>query len=409
MINRWGVLGLLFIVRTTMAFQFESVAAIGTILERDFHAGFGEIGVLIGLYLLPGVVIALPGGAIGRALGDKRTVLIGCAIMLGGNLLMAFANAWSAQIVGRLLTGVGGVLLNVITSKMVTDWFGEREMATAMALFVNSWPFGIAIALLCLPPLGVAEGYVAVFLLAAGLVAAGALLVAIFYKDAIAPSPGPRAFTTLDRRATLLVTIAGLIWGLFNTAFAMVFSFGMSVLMGRAWSIESSSSAVSLMLWLTIFSVPLGGFLADRIGRKGLLIVASTLVAAALMLAISRAPDPLLILVCLGLVSGLPAGAMMALPASVLGPPNRAVGMALFFTLFYLAMAIGPALAGLIASYAGRASAALDFGAFLLAVCPLLLLAFRAASGREEVAALCARPGYIVSKSTAMEDVDGRN
>ena len=72
MTNRWSVLGLLFLVRTAMAFQFESVAAIGPVLQRDFGVGLPAIGMLIGLYLLPGVVIALPGGMIGRALGDKR-------------------------------------------------------------------------------------------------------------------------------------------------------------------------------------------------------------------------------------------------------------------------------------------------------------------------------------------------
>jgi hypothetical protein len=35
-----------------------------------------------------------------------------------------------------LLTGVGGVVVNVITSKMVMDWFAEREISTAMALFL---------------------------------------------------------------------------------------------------------------------------------------------------------------------------------------------------------------------------------------------------------------------------------
>jgi MFS family permease len=92
--------------------------------------------VLIGLYLLPGVVIALPGGALGKALGDKRAVLVGCSIMFVGNVIMAYSDLWSAQIAGRLLTGVGGVVVNVITSKMVVDWFAEREISTAMALFL---------------------------------------------------------------------------------------------------------------------------------------------------------------------------------------------------------------------------------------------------------------------------------
>jgi dipeptide/tripeptide permease len=41
---------------------------------------------------LPGVVIALPGGALGKALGDKRTVLVGCSIMFVGNVIMAYSD-----------------------------------------------------------------------------------------------------------------------------------------------------------------------------------------------------------------------------------------------------------------------------------------------------------------------------
>ena len=372
MTSRWRVLGLLFLVRTTMAFQFESVAAIGPVLQREFNVGLPQMGLLIGLYLLPGVIIAWPGGAIGRALGDKRTVLLGCAVMFAGNVIMAFTDVWAAQVGGRLLTGVGGVVLNVITSKMVADWFAEREIATAMALFLNSWPFGIALALLALPPLGVAEGYKVVFLLAADLVGAAALLLFFAYKDRpieAVSGPPPR----MERSTILLVILAGSIWGLFNTAIAMIFSFGMSVLIEEGWAITSSGSVVSLVLWLTIFTVPLGGFAADRTGAKGLLITASTLLAAILMFAASRTSYPLAVLIGFGLICGFPAGAMMALPASVLKPQNRAGGMGIFFTIFYLAMSLGPVIAGRLAGYTGRAATALDFGAVLLVACPVLL------------------------------------
>jgi MFS family permease len=358
-----------------MAFQFESVAAIGPVLQREFNVGLPDIGMLIGLYLLPGVVIALPGGAIGRALGDKRTVLVGCAIMFVGNVIMAFTDVWAAQVGGRLLTGIGGAVLNVVSSKMVADWFAEREIATAMALFLNSWPFGIAIALLALPPLGVAEGYKAVFFLAADLVGAAALLLAFVYKDRMLeslPSHGPR----MQRQTILLVTLAGLIWGLFNTAIAMIFSFGINVLLEQGWAITSSGSAISLVLWLTIFTVPLGGFTADRVRSKGVLIAASTVVAALLMFAASRTSYTLAVLIAFGLICGFPAGAMMALPASVLKPQNRAGGMGIFFTVFYLAMSLGPVIAGRLAGYTGRAATAFDFGAGLLVACPIVLAGF---------------------------------
>lgn len=355
-----------------MAFQFESVAAIGPVLQREFNVGLADIGVLIGLYLLPGVVIALPGGAIGRALGDKRTVLLGCFVMFIGNVIMAWSDMWAAQIGGRLLTGVGGVVLNVITSKMVADWFAEGEISTAMALFLNSWPFGIAVALLALPSLGVAEGYRTVFLLAADLVGASALLLFFAYKDR-PPEGASGQSSRMERPTIVLIILAGLIWGLFNAAIAMLFSFGISALMEQGWAITSSGSAVSLVLWLTIFTVPLGGLMADRTKAKGLLITISTLLAAVLMFAASRTTYTLATLIGFGLICGLPAGAMMALPASVLKPQTRAGGMGVFFTVFYLAMSLGPVIAGRLAGHTGRAATALDFGAALLVACPFVL------------------------------------
>ena len=64
---------------------------------------------------------------------------------------MAFGGSWSWQVAGRLIAGTGGVLLNVQMTKMVADWFAGKEIATAMAIFVNSWPAGVALSLLTLP------------------------------------------------------------------------------------------------------------------------------------------------------------------------------------------------------------------------------------------------------------------
>src|ERR1700716_4086958 len=145
--NRWVILAVLFVVRLTMAFQFQSVAAVAPLLAHDFGVGLAEIGILVGLYFTPGVALALPGGAIAQRFGDKITVLGALTLMLIGGLAMALSVSWSGQIAGRLVAGAGGVLLNVQMTKMVADWFAGKEIATAMAIFVNSWPAGIAIAL----------------------------------------------------------------------------------------------------------------------------------------------------------------------------------------------------------------------------------------------------------------------
>ena len=81
---------------------------------------------------------------------------------------------------------------------------------------------------------------------------------------------------------------AGLIWGLFNVGFAVIFSFGPSMLVERGWSIAAAGSAVSIVLWLAVFSVPCGGLLADRTGRPQTILIAGAVLFAILMLALPR-------------------------------------------------------------------------------------------------------------------------
>ena len=373
--NRWGILAILFVVRLTIAFQFQSVAAVAPLLQQTFGVGLADIGILIGLYFTPGVVLALPGGAIGRALGDKPTTIAALLLMTAGSLVMATTDVWGWQMAGRLASGAGGVLLTVQLTKMGTDWFAGKEIATAMAIFVNSWPAGVAISLLVLPAIGTAYGAGAVFAATGALTVIGIALITLYQ-----PPPGATVSASSSGRpdplALLAVVIAGLIWGLFNVGFAMIFSFGPSLLVERGWSIAAAGSAISLVLWLSVISVPAGGFIADRTGRPLTLAITASLAVALLLAWLPRSDAVIPILVLIGLISGHPAGPIMSLAARVLAPETRAIGMGVFYTLFYGAMMLGPAIAGRLAKSAGTAAVALDLGALAVLACPPLMWLF---------------------------------
>lgn len=360
-----------------MAVQFQSIAAIAPELGRTLNASIADIGVLIGVYFAPGIALALPGGAIGRRFGDKAIVLAGLVMMLAGEALLCASVSWAVQIAGRLIAGMGGVLLNVLMTKMIVDWFSSRQIASAMAIFINSWPLGIALTLVVLPPiqsqLGVAGAQVAVM----ALVGAALVLVELFYQppgQSVAPiaAEAPR----LTKPAMWAVLLAGSIWAFYNVGFAMIFSFGPSMLVERGWSTAAAGSAVSIVLWLAALSVPLGGYLADRTGSRNGLLAASSLAFAALVLLLWWGSPVLPTLVALGLVCGLPAGSIMSLPARVLAPATRAVGMGLFYTVYYATMLVAPWLGGQLALWAGSAGAALGLGIAALVACPILLWRF---------------------------------
>jgi len=60
--TRWIILVVLFIVRTAIGLQFQSVASVSPFLIEDLGIDYTRLGLLIGLYQLPGFVLALPGG-----------------------------------------------------------------------------------------------------------------------------------------------------------------------------------------------------------------------------------------------------------------------------------------------------------------------------------------------------------
>lgn len=377
MSGRWLVLAVLFAARVTMAFQFQAVAALSPLYRDDFGVGLSDIGFLIGIYLAPGLIIALPGGAIGRRFGDRRVILCGMVLMLLGAAIMLVSQSWQGQIAGRLVAGTGGVLLNVLMSKLVVDYFDGREIATAMGIFINSWPVGIAAALLILPIVATDNGLTLALATVAITSLCGLALFAFGIKPVSAEAAkGPAAIPLVGAPLTATL-IAGAIWGFYNGALSMIFSFGPTLLVERGWSLAQASSTTSITLWLVAVSVPLGGYLADRLGRRDAVMLTGFVVFAFLLLIAPHTDNVVLVFALLGLGGGLSAGPIMSLPAQVLEAGTRAVGMGIYFTLFYVGVVFAPLAAGLFADRAGTADVAFYLGAVMLMACCAGLFAFR--------------------------------
>lgn len=366
MLNRWTILAVLFLARLTMAFQFQSVAALSPLLIADLGIGLSDIGLLIGLYLAPGVIIAIPGGAVAARFGDKRIVIIGMVLMLAGGAMVAMTQQWGVLVAGRFIAGSGGVILNVVMTKMLVDWFASREISTAMAVFVNSWPVGIALALVTLPVLAAWGGVSLAWWGVWSLIAACLLLFALAYR----PPPGAQEGATVIKAAKFPVYalfLAGMVWALYNAALATVFSFGPALLIQQGWALASAGSAISLFMIVFSVAAPLGGVLADRTGRRDAIILVSLLSFVVLMPAVSYAPASgvMAIFVVVGIFFALAAGPIMTLPSQVLTPQSRSFGMGVFFAIYYGVMMIGPRVVGGMAEAAEDAGLAITAGAVM--------------------------------------------
>src|SRR5439155_1504363 len=117
----------------------------------------------------------------------------------------------------------------------------------------------------------------------------------------------------LPAREVGLALRGGLAWGCFNASLVAVIAFGPGLLMARGVALGDAGFIVSLAIWLTMLSVPLGGLLTDRLGRPNLVIVAGSLVAALVTMLLPVLTHPLLAFCLVGLAIGAPPGAVMAL------------------------------------------------------------------------------------------------
>ncbi len=375
MANRWVALALVFLTRTSMGFQFQSVASVAPLMIADLGLSYTQFGWVFGLYMLPGAFFALPGGVLGRRFGERRMVVAGLALMVAGGALTAGAGGFGPAVAGRVVSGVGAVVMNILLAKMVADWFAGKELSTAMAVMLTSWPVGLGLAAATLG--GVAAGAswrtaVVVTALAAGL----GLLLMLLYRNAPGGAAGT-ARAALGGRDLRLSISAGFAWGCFNASLVALIAFGPGLLLARGAPLADAGRVVSLAIWVTMLSVPLGGLATDKLGRPTLLIVTGSLVAAGTVLLIPVLAHAGLAFCLVGLAIGAPPGGLMALLPRALPPERLATGFGVFYTVFYVMMAATQPAAGLVRDVVGDPAAPIVFAAAVMAATVVGLAIFR--------------------------------
>ena len=298
--------------------------------------------------------------------------------MVAGGLVTAAAHGFVAAVAGRLVSGIGAVLMNILLAKMVADWFAGREMSTAMGIMLTSWPVGLGIATATLGALATYTSWRTAIVASALVAALGLVLIAFVYRD-----PPETAGRAVERRARLsgrelgLATSGGFAWGCFNASLVAIIAFGPGLLMARGATLADAGFIVSLAIWLTMLSVPLGGFLTDRLGRPNVSIVAGSLVAAFVTLLLPAIAHSLLAFCLVGLAIGAPPGALMALLPKAVASERLATALGVYYTTYYVVMAAVQLAAGGVRDLFGSPAAPILFAALVMAATVVGFVVFR--------------------------------
>jgi predicted MFS family arabinose efflux permease len=383
--TRWLILTMLFACRTGLGFQFQALGSVSSSLVDQLGFNYAQIGTLIGLFMLPGLVLSLPAGFAGRHLADRTLVALGLLALALGGALAAAAQGFGLLALGRIAAGVGFVFSTVYFTKMVADWFAGRDLATAMGILVASWPMGIAMGQIGHVWIAANYDWRMAFVVAAGYCMVGAAAVALLYRVPPRPAgaaPAPVAAPGLPRNELVLTLLAAAVWGLFNAGYIVFLSFAPRVLVDGGYGATEAAAVISVASWVMIFSIAAGGRIADRTGKRDLVLYVCAAVAVVCVLLMREVAIALWLSLAFGLVGMASAGVIMALTGEAMAPQRRAFGMGVFFSGYFVIMTATPPVAGWLYDKSGDAYVSLVFAGGLLAAAALANWAFRSAKKR---------------------------
>ncbi|WP_227445369.1 CynX/NimT family MFS transporter [Cognatishimia sp. F0-27] len=371
------MLALLFLARVGLGFQFQTLGAVGDELVMAFALDWSDIGLLIGLFMAPGLVLALPAGYLGRFVPDRPMVVGSLLLLVIGGVLSAIATHSATIGAGRLIAGAGFLFVTLYCSKMVADWFEGREIATAMSIFVMSWPFGIAMGQIGHVWLAGLYGWQMPFIVASLYCLGAAVAVFALYTPPEHMAAGRSAASAhLTAREWLLIGCAGLAWAVFNAGYVTYLSFGPVLLEGLGHGAIAAAGLISVASWIMILSGAVCGQLADRFGHPMVILAVCMAGAVSALFLIGLPGFGLAGSLLFGLIGMAPAGVIMAMAGQALRPQVRAFGMGVFFSIYHAVMMATPPIAGRLLDQTGQADAPILLAMGLFALVLPCALAF---------------------------------
>jgi MFS family permease len=287
---RWCVLALASLAIAGSYYEYDAIAPIADFLRAERSFTQAQIGMLNAVFSLPNILLALLGGVLIDRYGPARVASWTAALCLAGAALTAIGSPYAVMVTGRLIFGVAEEALFIALLAGLAQWFPSSGRALAMALFFSFARIG-SYAADTSPAWAHAlyrHGWQLPLWLAAGATAASfvaALIYRVFDGRArtsgrLPPASAPERITWSD-----LVSFDLSYWYILglNVLFAAVFfpfrsTFAIEYFQdAKGLTLQQAGLANSWVFFAAIFATPVFGFLADRLGRRSLMMMIATL------------------------------------------------------------------------------------------------------------------------------------
>ena len=347
---RWNILVLATFCILTFGIILQSIPPLIGILVEALNVSYARAGALMGLFTFASIFLSLPGGMLADRYGARNVGLVALVSMALGTAIVASGNSYWVVACGRLVAGIGAAVLLVVTPKIITSWFFDREIGLSMGIFNIAMPLGTILALNFMGVIAYRFSWqTSIWISFVVGVVALCLFLTVYRsrKTGGQAPPASAGLLTMAKQAGGGVWLVGISWGLFNAGIISFFTYAPDYFVSRGAEISRAGLLASYPMWGSIVLAPLVGMLIDRFGNKWLFVsIGSGGIAVLLYLIPHFTNQAAMLSLSIGVFIALLTPAIFSLPAELLSERVMGFAFGILGTTLGIGISVGPYIVG---------------------------------------------------------------
>jgi predicted MFS family arabinose efflux permease len=357
----WIILAVVYLATFAGNSMLNKVSPLVLTLTDEFGVSLSQVGLLMSMFGLTGLILAIPAGIILQRRGLRITGTVALGFVASGAVLGAMSNSFSLLLFSRLVEGVGVALIVVVSPAAIAMWFPPQKSGAPMGIWSTSTPLSGFIIISFAPLLALSIGWSGIWRLTAGVAIIALIVYWLFMRPppysqgaggiSVSAAPPSEAFSLLKKTRKnddiWLLGLALLIFNLLVIPLITYYPAFLSSILG--FPMTRAGLVVGIMGLATIPSAPLSGLISDVIGsRKWVAVAGFALLAPLYALAFHVSGGMVFVVaILLGFfVITVPVSIFASVPDVMSDVKMVGIGMAILVLGQSFGMIIGPLIFG---------------------------------------------------------------
>ena len=378
----WVVLAAIFVASVAAPLNQFKVPPVMPALMDCFGLDMTTAGFLMSVFSLAGLMMAFPAGAVLSRLGQKMTCVLALLFLISGSLWGTYAETTSMLLLSRVVEGAGMAVLGVSAPVVIAAWFSPSRRGLPMGVWSAWVSTGVIVMMNASPLVTPAGKWTQTWWLGTILAVVALALFVLMYRNPPVSGNVPEAeegglpekgglkalfLEAVTIRDVWLISVALFSFNIMVLAMNTFFPTFLHQAHGLSMAQADFQSSIPNMVML--LSCPLGGWIADKTGRRKVVFAICLALMGLWWLVAFRAPESMVpvLMVAFGLFSGpVITTIIMSLPDAVKRPALLGFGMSLLMFWHHLGEFVGPIYFGEVLDMTGDWNLA---GVIMVPVC----------------------------------------